>query len=324
MLGVDIFFALSGFLIGGILMDARGAPDFYRRFYVRRTLRIWPLYELVVLAVVVSSPFAAKPLGLPPWMLALFLGNWAVGGWIATRRAAGVLWSLAVEEHFYLLLPPIASRLNPKRLPIALAAMIVGATACRFVVAQRWGFMAAYVFTPCRIDALCWGVLAAWIVRHQKGWTRPLSIVAPWLCVARVAMLADNPASRIDPISVILLQPSASIATAALLVALASGEAVRIGRVLSAKVLTFFGGVSYGLYLLHPFVMEAMDPWMPSPTLARFAIITGVTSVFAWLSWRWFESPVLRLSDRLLLATSRWAGASLAQPEPAAPSASRP
>ena len=309
ILGVDIFFALSGLLIGGILLDSRGRPDFFRRFFLRRTLRIWPLYEVVVLIVVATDAVVPVRSNEPPWMLVLFLGNWAVVGLATTRTAAGVLWSLAVEEHFYLLLPPLIAFTRPRRVIVGLLTLVVGASASRYLVGQHWGFMAAYVLTPCRIDALCWGVIAAWILRFRPSWVGVISVVAPWLCVLRLAMLPDNPASRTDALSVLLLQPLSSIVTAALLVGLVSGRTRRCAKALAVAPLAWVGTISYGLYLLHPLVIEATDAVLRQvlhapPTFAgrgvalRFAMVTAITSIVAWCSWRWFEAPILRMSER--------------------------
>src|SRR5260370_30220392 len=120
--GVDLFFVLSGFLIGGILMDSKDSPTYYRTFYLRRIHRIFPLYYLMIGLFVVGNlllPNAflfASP--IPAWPFLFFLQNIGFGFTHAHARAA-VPWSLAVEEQFYLLLPLVVRNLSRRATFIA-------------------------------------------------------------------------------------------------------------------------------------------------------------------------------------------------------------
>lgn len=169
--GVDLFFVLSGFLIGGILLDNRAAANYYRTFYIRRVWRILPLY-LVLLAG------AALAIGLA--------GTWKTFGWyltfqqnafIAATSSWGlpnleVTWSLAVEEQFYLLAPLVIRAVAPQRLPRILIAAIVGAPILRALLWWRLtatqATFAAFVLLPCRIDTLAIGVLLAYAAREPR------------------------------------------------------------------------------------------------------------------------------------------------------------
>jgi peptidoglycan/LPS O-acetylase OafA/YrhL len=183
--GVDLFFVLSGFLIGGILMREREAPNFFRVFYLRRTCRILPIYYLVVLsyfpaaAWLGSAPEFAKLLAhpFPAWSYATFLQNWQMAqadtfgpNWLA------VTWSLAIEEQFYLLAPLMVFLLPPRRLPWALGAMALLAPAVRTVLffthQPHWHL--AYVLLPGRCDPLAIGMLGAYAMSKPAfvAWLR--------------------------------------------------------------------------------------------------------------------------------------------------------
>jgi peptidoglycan/LPS O-acetylase OafA/YrhL len=169
--GVQLFFVLSGFLISGILLDTRGAPNYYRAFFGRRVLRIFPLYYGVLLVSFVILP----ELGLAPerlmadrdhriWLWT-YLVNWAepLGAGVA---AFPHFWSLAVEEQFYLVWPFVVRRTTPRRLlQIGIAVAVVA-------LASRIGLLVAgvgpggpYMFTICRMDALALGGVVAAVIR---------------------------------------------------------------------------------------------------------------------------------------------------------------
>jgi peptidoglycan/LPS O-acetylase OafA/YrhL len=195
--GVDLFFVLSGFLIGGILIDNQKSNNYFKVFYARRVCRIFPLYFywlllfcgllftahllfLPNLAWLLADPvkMAANPanLELPPdplplWSYATFSQNF-----LMTYRNTmgpnwmGITWSLAVEEQFYCALPFIIRYLEPRKLPWFLVGFILAAPLLRVSLSFSFssGPLAAYVLTPCRADALLLGALCAWVVRQQQ------------------------------------------------------------------------------------------------------------------------------------------------------------
>ena len=164
--GVDLFFVLSGFLIGGILMDNREATNMFSVFYARRILRILPLYALTIALFQLFGPPASL------WPYLTFTQNmvWAADGhWGPTWT--GVTWSLAVEEQFYLVLPLIVWCIRPTLLPIVVVALCCIAPVARWVCAE-WLYpshYASYLLMPCRMDALFGGVLVAWFVRRHRS-----------------------------------------------------------------------------------------------------------------------------------------------------------
>lgn len=182
--GVDLFFVLSGFLIGGILLDARESPRYYRTFYARRAYRILPLYFLVLIPcwlllqathvgwvpsiwdTVFSGP-------VPSWTYFTFTQNVgiAIAG-VMSGEALSVTWSLAVEEQFYLALPLIMRQVGRKYLIYVITGFILAAPLLRVGLIHFYsnGVFRNYFLTPCRADALGLGVLCALLVRDQRAW----------------------------------------------------------------------------------------------------------------------------------------------------------
>jgi len=183
--GVDLFFVLSGFLIGGILLDARSSPNYFKTFYLRRAYRILPLYFLVLTLAWLT--FKAGQLGwlrgdwaglfsgaIPWWTFFTFTQNisMVLAGPLVGRAGLSPTWSLAVEEQFYLTLPLVVRFASKRRLVQIVAGGIAGAALMRFLVALHSPdrMFATYLLTPCRADALGLGVLAAVLVRERQAW----------------------------------------------------------------------------------------------------------------------------------------------------------
>jgi peptidoglycan/LPS O-acetylase OafA/YrhL len=164
--GVDLFFVLSGFLIGSILLANATARNYFQVFYARRAARILPLYAIVIglsiwLAVDENT-----------WVLVFFLQNiqWSLQERFG-HAVVGVTWSLAVEEQFYLVLPPLIRFLPTKYLPATLALLIGLAPALRTALWLSGHDIPAYLLLPCRMDSLFAGVLAAWFLSsdHRRA-----------------------------------------------------------------------------------------------------------------------------------------------------------
>jgi len=175
--GVDLFFVLSGFLICGILLDAKGAKNYFQIFYLRRSLRIFPIYFITVFAFYLFTYFAAPSHKNFEWLVSdpmpflsyiTFTQNYLMGihgdygaHWL------GMTWSLAVEEQFYLLLPFAIWFLPRKLLVFVFVAGIIISPAVRFLYP---GFLSS-VGLPWRMDSLLSGALAAIIFRSPKATT---------------------------------------------------------------------------------------------------------------------------------------------------------
>src|ERR1700704_885563 len=167
-MGVNLFFVLSGFLITGILLNARNGPRYYRTFYWRRALRILPAYYLVlsVLVLVTHLGLAERTVGWPFLGLSfVYLAN--VTDLFGVPSQYTVLWSLAVEEHFYLFWPSAVRWLTRRGLTIACVALIVVCPALRAFYAIRGYEYGGYTWLVA--DGLAWGALLAILVRGPLG-----------------------------------------------------------------------------------------------------------------------------------------------------------
>jgi peptidoglycan/LPS O-acetylase OafA/YrhL len=184
--GVDLFFVLSGFLIGGILLDVRASPNYFRTFYTRRFFRIVPLYYLwllclIALVFVAGSFFPSQTPAAQPgidwqiWAHFLFLQNlWANHYSTLAVWWLGVTWSLAIEEQFYLAAPFLVRFLSRQYLIAFLSFVILAAPCCR-ILARTFLPISAdaiYRLTPFRADTLALGMLAAvfWRDLEFRAW----------------------------------------------------------------------------------------------------------------------------------------------------------
>jgi peptidoglycan/LPS O-acetylase OafA/YrhL len=316
--GVDLFFVLSGFLLGGILLDHRGSTNLLAVFYVRRTCRIFPLY-FAWLGLFLLIPFLMGRSAaflwlfddrLPTWSYAVYVQNFVMAyrndfgpNWL------GITWSLAVEEQFYLILPALILLTPARRLPWLLTALITIAPALRLVLRITYAgqFLAPHVLLPCRWDALFLGVLGAWAVR-QPAWianssriVRRLFVLLAILAVGVLALLVWWP----SPIAPVMVEAGYTwMALFYLVVLLLTQYTNPISRLFRNRVLVFFGTVSYGIYLfheaiaglLHGFIFAAPPQIHGASELAITALAFTLTVFLAWGSYTMIESPMLRFA----------------------------
>jgi peptidoglycan/LPS O-acetylase OafA/YrhL len=329
-MGVDLFFVLSGFLITGILYDSRGRTGYFSSFYARRVLRIFPLYYAFVLLVLPAAAWVGAPDSARAfarlrdacgWYLGYAVNFMLVfrGGWKADILSTSHLWSLAVEEQFYLLWPPLVLLLSRRALIRTSAALAVAALLAR--VALRLGGageVATFVLPFARMDALLLGALVALGMR-ELGSVAPLARRAPRVLAlsgaVAAATLASAPArtSYAAPWVQTVGYTAIAVFFAALVVtAVAAPAGSRWGRLLRAPALATLGKYSYALYIFHPLVMTTLEalglgadrfaasgePLPVAGHLAFTAVATLVSLAAAWLSWNLMERHFLRLKDR--------------------------
>lgn len=286
--GVDLFFVLSGFLIGGILLDSRGRPGYFRTFYARRTLRIFPLYYAVVaLALVVlpavaawiRSPAIAEKLdrlshldGSQLWYWT-YLSNYAIA-WAGNFQnpILGVSWSLAIEEQFYLLWPAVVWLLPRRALAVTCVLIAAGSLGLRtWLVLRGADPIVPYVITPARLDALAIGCLLAIGARRAGGGLAPWRRPAAWgVAIAALLVLAivetdlrTGWATRLPayergeiswagPLMGSVGFTILPLGFACLLIlAVTAGASSLLRRILAGSALGLLGHLSYGLYLVH-------------------------------------------------------------------------
>src|SRR5712671_3181622 len=178
VLGVDLFFVLSGFLITGLLLDSKGGPHYFRNFYARRTLRIFPLYYTVLALLFLVLPLlVALPAPLEDARThQVWLWTYTANFYIAAKASWWALpyvshfWSLAIEEHFYLLWPLVVFSFRRETLERICLGVIAAALALRIGLSLLGtSELSISVLTPCRVDALCVGALLAALARRDEG-----------------------------------------------------------------------------------------------------------------------------------------------------------
>jgi len=311
-MGVNLFFVLSGFLITGILLAARSSPHYYLQFYRRRALRILPAYYsiLVVLLLVTHLGLAERNVGWPFLGLSfVYLANVTVLFGVPSQYT--VLWSLAVEEHFYLIWPTLVRWLTKRGLVAACIALVAGCPLLRAFYYLR-GYEYGTGYTWLVADGLACGALLAILVRGPLGSGRALGWFAAGTGFFSLVLFFGG-----LPYGIYLSRTLAGGAlrhtflnvlfTAVVAAALAAGT-TRYAGLLRIEWLRFFGDISYGLYLIHMLVFDMVDhfahrvvPWIYSApqgfaTLAiRFMVGSGFSIALAYLSRWYFEERFLRL-----------------------------
>ena len=309
---VDSYFVLSGFLITGILLDSKGSEHYFRNFYARRAVRIWPLYYLVLFLVFVVEPLfvpAMRPTVASIWpAFAFYVQNLIYHDAYPFGLAA--TWSLAVEEQFYITWPLLIFLLKKRTLTIVLFSLFVVSLSLRLAFYFRGaasGFVHQYTFS--RLDSITFGSLAAlWLrspsctlVRWRKCSYWFLFIGTACTVLARILMHRNS--------SIVGYTFLGVMYTGLIGVLLISGTpSSLLGRSFSARWLCYMGRISYGIYLLHYplFIFWARfinsGSLFPSNPVARNLLAFGgqilIATVAGSISWYLFEGPILRLKER--------------------------
>lgn len=326
--GVNLFFALSGFLITGILMDSREAPRYFRDFYARRTLRIFPLYYAILFVAFVIVPLIgegsqmyADLQGRQAWLwtycanikLTLF-GDWC---FMSPMVDLGHFWSLAVEEHFYLVWPLLVYSLSRRGLVRVCIAIIVIAGVSRsvWVVANETPgitkLLPAYVFTPFRMDDLAMGALLAALVREPANRVWLVKYAWHGVALGLVVMLLGLAIPELLHRRT-LLQTGGYTAISIFFTTLLSAtffakKGSSLSVVFSSGVLRWFGKYSYGLYIFNSLVFRwvstlevekvllgVVHNQMAAALLASLGGL-GLSMLLALASWHLFEKHFLKL-----------------------------
>jgi peptidoglycan/LPS O-acetylase OafA/YrhL len=304
---VAVFFVLSSYLITELLLrehDRNHKID-VPAFYARRALRIWPLYFFFLILMLIVEPRLGMP-GIPaadaPWYLA-FLGNWQIvwNGQIP-RSAAQILWTVSIEEQFYLLWPLLIAFVSPKRLGWMCAALLViGQVTRLLMVASGSPFYAIHFHTCVQFDAIAWGGLLAVAVRNGvfANWPvmirRSMLIGGAILAVVTQRLLAEDKPFAAWPMAAYPL-----FAIAALLVVVGAMRASeQESSWLTHPWLVRLGKISYGLYIWHLFaiVLTYKFGWCKPQSVWTSLYALPVTIAMAEISYQWIEKPFLRWKE---------------------------
>jgi peptidoglycan/LPS O-acetylase OafA/YrhL len=317
--GVDLFFVMSGFLIGGILLDNRESPRYFRAFYVRRVFRILPVYYLWILlyVAIVAAGVYGMPGRLPVErrdllaapIYVLFLQNIIYSPSPFQWKWFVVTWSLAIEEQFYLLAPIAVRWLSLRRLVWLLVVVVCAAPVLRFGLythLPKFRYLVGFAM-PCRADALALGILASIGWRRDAFRTMLESrskavwafVLCAFLVVAILSPTFVRPAGLVT--YTVGYSALAVFYTSVLLLALSQIDSFVV-RVLRLRWLRYLGGISYCVYIVH----LTINQWayalllhsQPELNDWRGAGVTLLSALVTWAvaatSWRYLEAPAIR------------------------------
>ncbi len=309
--GVDLFFVLSGFLIGGIILDHHNKQNFLKVFWIRRACRILPvLFFLLVMCWLCKSIFDNDQFKwlfenlMPWWSYISFTQNIAMG---SENTFGGnflaITWSLAVEEQFYLLAPVLMIFFGKTIWIRGLLPLVVFA----FLLRLSFPGISTYLNLPFRMDSLLLGAFVAVIYREEYFWDylkrfkKTILILFLILLAITLKLISPNFTNSF------LILWFAILYSTFLIVALLYSHSP-LTSILRSGLLCFFGSIAYGLYMYHQAVSGLLHGWFrngASPSLdGYFSLIITISAFFlsvllAWISYKTFESFFLRTGRKL-------------------------
>lgn len=324
-IGVQLFFVLSGLLITGILLDSRTSASYYRGFYARRSLRIFPLYYAVLFVVFVALPLvghvpanvaAERPHQLWLW---LYVSNWTAPYGLS-GQAFPHFWSLSVEEQFYLVWPFLIRRCKSveSALRLCIVVAIVGLVGRCALLAAGFSSEALYQFTIGRIDALALGGAGAALLRMPRWRSRIIAgsrrLLVASVVIGLAGFVVTKGYGRAEWHNQSYGYSILALTFALFVLATAANESAqpkdaagsRWTRWLRNPVLRGFGAYSYSIYVFHkpfhdwvgmPLVAKlgVHDPSSVSATVLYFVVSSGVLYALGWITFGVFEQRFLAL-----------------------------
>jgi peptidoglycan/LPS O-acetylase OafA/YrhL len=315
--GVDLFFCLSSFLITMLLLrehDVRGTID-VRAFWIRRILRIWPLYYVFLLFSATISPYWLGQQAFSSVRLFhywFFLGNWDVVWHDWHHSPVGPLWSISIEEQFYLAWPLLLVAVKPKRILSLAVAALIGANIYR-LLHHPGVFKNQWANTFYHVDPIAWGVIGAWLAHtgrlNLSLLIRPVLLLTG-LFVVPAYFYCQGFQSFFDGKDLAIYAFSAPCCFL-IVISLYDLKAVPWDSVVM-KFWAFLGRISYGLYVFHMlaitwvilqlyghgFYNGEVIGMFAGIKVAGFAAILLLTIVLAWASYRFLETPFLKLKKK--------------------------
>jgi peptidoglycan/LPS O-acetylase OafA/YrhL len=318
--GVDLFFVLSGYLITGILYDSKGSSHYFRNFYMRRILRIFPLYYGVLFLlffVLRLVPSVYPPALLESSRQQSWIWPYGVNVFVALRGEWALpyvshFWSLAVEEHFYLVWPAVVAFASRETLLKICSACALFALILRITLAlSGLNEISIQVLTPCRLDALCIGGFLA-VASRSDARDRLARAARPALLLFGASIVLVSVWSSTTHRLLAIVHPIRGSLIAlffgALLIACVNADGADwLGRFFGHRVMRFFGKYSYGIYVFHGIIAyflgdkqteNVLSRWIGShlaAVLLQAAAGVGLSVLVSVGSYEWFEKRFLRL-----------------------------
>jgi peptidoglycan/LPS O-acetylase OafA/YrhL len=318
-LGVDLFFCLSAFLITELLRvehERTGRIDI-PRFLMRRLLRIWPLYFTYLgawcLTFVLAGELGALPTRDLVWY-AVFLGNWAAASWGPTHTCIDHMWSVSVEEQFYVVWPLLLGRIRSADWRLVPIALLACAWTTRWWLHSRGGDAIDFSSNSlARLDPIAVGAILSLAGNPLKvapaSPLRPLLLAVCFLSLVGLTRTFGLHATTNLPAAV-GLQSAHAILCGGILIAAHGAEGGPLGWFLRHRWIVALGRISYGLYVWHILCIRAAEllwtglfgNWLPEgwrPVALVFTLVAG------FLSYRIIERPFLRMKERFAVVPSR-------------------
>ena len=319
--GVQMFFVLSGFLISGLLEDGKARPHYFGKFYLRRALRILPLYYAVLLLYLFVLPM----LPMPGWANLrfvsehqgwywTFLTNFLFAGPLGWPRLSSHFWTLAVEEQFYLVWPLVVFMVARGRLPkVCLLLLVAGALLRVALVIHGVPLRVPYLITPTELDGLLVGAYLAATIRQPRSQSFPIRhgrvLMFLSIVILLVIGLNDRRLAFGDPaVPLVGFTALAILFGGIVYVAVTETPSSRTSRALGNPIARFLGRYSYAIYLLHmpiiqlwtapqraetTLVVDGIPPFLAH--LTYIIVVTGGIVLVSLFSWHLIEQPFLRL-----------------------------
>jgi peptidoglycan/LPS O-acetylase OafA/YrhL len=312
--GVDLFFVLSAYLITELLLreHAQRGSFSISAFYVRRALRIWPLYFVfLALTVFVVPEILPRDQFGTIYIVSflLFFGNWVCAANGLPHSVASPLWSISVEEQFYLAWPPLLRVVGIERIKhLAIAMLIVALSTRAVLAANAVEHPAVWCNTIARLDSIALGAILAVALRGRAPQMK--TVVRVLLGGAALAMflLVAKYLGQDGPSSVITYTATALASVMLLLAALQTDA--RFLRMPAFSWLVYLGRISYGLYVVHLLALALVPKFLiiylgiPLGFGGRVLLSLLLTVLLAAISYKWLEQPFLRLKRRFSKVTT--------------------
>jgi peptidoglycan/LPS O-acetylase OafA/YrhL len=315
LFAVPAFFVLSGYLIGGILYDTRNRDGYFRVFYTRRILRVFPVYYLTLLVIAGFYAIRGISANYLFWTHFLYIQNLfpayahRPGGPVAMIH----FWSLAVEEQFYLLWPLVVWLFPDKRKLMGIATVLIGLSCSLRLAAPLFSSSPKAIlwFTPTQVDAILWGVLLG-LIREDAIYER-IKPFAKWVVLAGCATIVLLAIWKGEPWAKTYLGeeiwiPIVNFTAVAIIIAVMEENSM-LNRACSQRWVCWLGSLSYSAYVFHltfqSFFMNSLVPQLAEHMRHSLAVLTSgmlafsLTLLLSILSYRWIEGPIMNLKQHI-------------------------
>lgn len=310
--GVDLFFVLSGFLIGNILIVNKRSPKYFTTFYVRRIVRIIPNYFLLLcifgllwmLSMFSGNYFFADHGSIPFWTYFLMVHNFFMAHYNSLgNRALSITWSIGIEEQFYLIFPFLVYFIRNKWVPFLLIFLIIGANLVRAMF-NTW--VPQYVLLPSRMDGLSLGFIVAYAYSHNylSGYKSSLMIIL-WCSLLFLLSGCLFLYWKYDDLGIMKYTFFGLIFAILLIFALVYTNSW-YAFILRNRILMWIGTISYSLYLFHYFILGLAYQLIGKTGIGIYTntdIFVTLLAFFAAIAFSWsvyklLEQPMVKFGKR--------------------------